>query len=154
MTVYLAIDPGLISGAWAAIDANGAFIACGDVPHADGRVQPRELKDALQACIPAGDCAEIVIEQVGVMPGQGIASTGRFMRATGCIEAVAMLMNYPVHFVTPQAWKKHHCLIGLPKASSLRMAQLLWSSAPLKLVKHHGRAEALLMALYGKETLQ
>lgn len=152
--IYLAIDPGLISGAWAAIDANGAFIACGDVPNADGRVQPRALKDVLQACIPAGDSAEIVIEQVGVMPGQGIASTGRFMRATGCIEAVAMLMNYPVHFATPQVWKKHCGLIGAPKAASLAMAKLIWPTAPLKLVKHHGRSEALLMALYGKETLQ
>lgn len=152
--IYLSIDPGLVSGAWAALDGNGDFVACGDVPNADGRVQPRALKQALQACVLAGDSAEIVIEQVGVMPGQGIASSGRFMRATGCIEAVAMLMNYPVHFVTPQAWKKHHGLIGKPKAASLAMAKDLWPTAPLKLVKHHGRAEALLLAKWGLETLQ
>jgi len=152
--IYLAVDPGLISGAWAAIDGHGRFVACGDVPNADGRVQPRALKDALQACVPAGDSAEIVIEQVGVMPGQGMASTGRFMRATGCIEAVAMLTGYPVHFVTPQAWKKYHGLIGAPKAASLAMAKALWPTAPLKLVKHHGRGEALLMSLYGLGTLQ
>lgn len=155
MTTYIGLDPGLLSGAWAAINHNGDFVACGDIPHADGRVQPRALKMALQDAIRGDkDGCEIIIEQVGGMPGQGIASTSKFMRATGCIEAVASLMLYPVHFVTPQCWKKHHSLIKAPKAASLAMARAMWPAAPLKLAKHHGRAEALLMAFYGLETLQ
>lgn len=153
--IYLGIDPGLLSGAWAAIDHNNEFIGCGDIPHKDGRVQPRMLKIALQEVIAKGkDGCEIVIEQVGCMPGQGIASTSKFMRATGCIEAVANLLLYPMQFVTPQAWKKHHDLIGTKKAASLNMAREVWPTAPLTLAKHHGRADALLMALYGLETLQ
>lgn len=154
MTTYLAIDPGLRSGAWAAIDHNGTFLACGDVPSLGDRVQPRLLIQALREAIPPGDVAEIMIEQVGVMPKQGITSTGHFMRATGCIEAVASLMMCPVHFVTPQKWKKHHGLIGTTKADSLAMARAKWPEAPLRLAKHHGRGDALLMALYGMETLQ
>ena len=151
--IYLAIDPGLISGAWAAIDHNGAFVACGDVPNADGRVQSRLLSIALRGAIPMGDSGDIIIEQVGVMPGQGIASTGRFMRATGAIEAVASLMLFPVTFVTPQVWKKHHGLIKAPKAAGLAMARAMWPTAPLKLAKHHGRGDALLMAEWARETM-
>ncbi len=154
MTYYVGIDPGLISGAWAVIDDDGAFIACGDIPHKDGRVQPRLLKIALQNVVHPGVGAEIIIEQVGVRPGQGMASSAAFMRATGCIEAVASLLLYPVHFVTPQGWKKHHALIKAPKAASLAMAKAVWPTAPLKMAKHHGRAEALLIADFGRETLQ
>ena len=153
--IYIGIDPGLISGAWGAIDHNGQFVGCGDIAHAEGRVLPRLLKVALQEAIAKGsDGCEIVIEQVGCMPGQGIASTSKFMRAAGCIEAVASLLLYPVHFVTPQVWKRHHGLIKTPKAVSMAMARALWPGAPLKLAKHHNMAEALLMASYGRETLQ
>ena len=153
--IYIGLDPGLISGAWAAIDHNGDYVGCGDIPNDDGRVQPRLLKIALQEAIAKGrDGCEIIIEQVGCMPGQGIASTSKFMRATGCIEAVASLLLYPVHMVTPQCWKKHIGLIKAPKSASLDTARSKWPTAPLKLAKHHGRAEALLMALYGMETLQ
>ena len=151
--VYVGIDPGLLSGAWAAVDHHGQFVGCGDIAHDAGRIHPRLLKDALQGAIGDDGC-EIVIEQVGCMPGQGIASTSKFMRATGAIEAVASLLLYPVHLVTPQVWKKHYGLIKAPKAASLAMARAFWPTAPLKLVKHHGRAEALLMAHYGLETLQ
>jgi len=144
--IYIGIDPGLISGAYAAIDHNGAFVGCGDIPNKDGRVLPRVLSILLRDLIPRGDGAEIVIEQVGCMPGQGIASTSKFMRATGTIEAVCNLMLYPMSLVTPQVWKKHYGLIKAPKAASLAMARSAWPGAPLKLAKHHGRAEALLLA--------
>jgi len=147
MTVYIGVDPGLRSGAWGAIDHNGEFVACGDIDSTNDRVLPRMLKIALQSAIRLGkDGADIVIEQVGVMPGQGIASSGKFMRATGTIEAVVDLLLYPYEYVTPQKWKKHHDLIGTDKKASLELARTKWPTAPLKLAKHHGRADALLMA--------
>ena len=154
MTCYIGLDPGLLSGAWACIDHAGEFVACGDIPHAEGRVQPRLLKSALQDAISkTGDSCEIVIESVHSMPGQGLVSTSRFMRAAGCIEAVASLLLYPTHFVTPQCWKKHYGLIKTTKAASLSRARKIWPTAPLNLVKHHGRADALLLSLYGRESL-
>lgn len=145
--IYIGLDPGLLSGAWGAIDHNGEFIGCGDIANNGERVHPRMLTIELQEVISKGqDGAMIVVEQVGAMPKQGLASTAKFMRATGTIEAVAMLLLYPVDFVTPQKWKKHAGLIGQEKRASLDMARKLWPSAPLKLVKHHGRADALLMA--------
>ncbi|CAB4198308.1 Crossover junction endodeoxyribonuclease RuvC [uncultured Caudovirales phage] len=149
MTIYIGIDPGLVSGAYAAIDHNGAFLACGDIANNGDRIHPRMLKIALQEIIRNnGNDAEFVIESVFVRPGQGMSSTGKFMRACGAIETVVDLLLYPYEMVTPQAWKKHHGLIGTDKKASLALARTMWPTAPLKLVKHHGRADALLMAGY------
>ena len=120
----------------------------GDRPNGD-RIHPRMLKIALQEIIRNnGDDAEFVIESVFVRPGQGMSSTGKFLRACGAIETVVDLLLYPYEIVTPQAWKKHHGLIGTDKKASLALARTMWPTAPLKLVKHHGRADALLMAGY------
>jgi len=147
MTIYIGIDPGLVSGAWAAIDHNGAFVACGGIANNGERILPRMLKIALQEVIlNHGNDAEFVIESVFVRPGQGMSSTGKFMRACGAIETVVDLLLYPYELVTPQKWKKHHGLIGTEKKASLALARTKWPTAPLKLVKHHGRSDALLMA--------
>jgi crossover junction endodeoxyribonuclease RuvC len=150
--IYLAIDPGLRSGAWAAIDHDGAYLACGDIQTVGDRIDARRLMDDLHAAVPAGDTAQIIIEDVWVMPKQGSVSSAGFMRATGAIEAVASLM-YPVTMVRPQAWKKHFGLIGEAKSGDLSLARVMWPTAPLKLVKHHGRADALLLAQWGLDTL-
>ena len=143
MTVFIGIDPGLNSGAWGCLDHNSQFIDCGDIIAIDGRIDVIDLKARLLLARSAHDC-EIIVENVFVMPGQGMASTGRFMRAAGAIEAVCQL-TATTHFVRPGAWKK---AMGLDpdKNYSLDMARELWPTAPLKLKKHHGRAEALLIA--------
>lgn len=145
MTIYIGVDPGLVSGSWAAIDHNGEFVACGDIANNGERIWPRMLKVALQDVIRGND-ADFVIESVFVRPGQGMSSTGKFMRACGAIETVVDLLMYPYELVTPQKWKKFHGLIGTEKKASLVLARAMWPTAPLKLVKHHGRADALLMA--------
>jgi len=147
VTIYIGVDPGLNTGAYGAIDHNGNYIECGDIESNGERILPRVLKITLQDIIRrTGFNVEFVIESVFVRPGQGMSSTGKFMRATGCIETVVDLLLYPYEFVTPQKWKKHHGLIGKDKKASLELARSKWPTAPLKLVKHHGRAEALLMA--------
>lgn len=147
MTIYIGVDPGLVSGSYAAIDHDGAFLATGDIANNGDRIHPRMLKIALQEIIRNnGNDAEFVVESVFVRPGQGMSSTGKFMRACGAIETVVDLLLYPCELVTPQAWKKHHGLIGTEKKASLSLARTKWPTAPLKLVKHHGRADSLLMA--------
>jgi len=147
VTLYIGVDPGLVSGSWGAIDHNGAFVATGDIANNGERIHPRMLKIALQEVIRNyGNDAEFVIESVFVRPGQGMSSTGKFMRACGAIETVVDLLLYPFELVTPQRWKKHHQLIGTEKKASLALARTKWPTAPLKLAKHHGRADALLMA--------
>jgi crossover junction endodeoxyribonuclease RuvC len=151
MTVYIGVDPGAVSGAYAAIDHNGEFIACGDIPSVDGRVNASQLRYLLKSCVSSFDTALIVVESVHSMPKQGIASTAKFMRAVGAIEATAELTHFPLVLVTPQAWKKHHGLIGTEKAASLDLARSMFPEASLKRQKDHGRADALLMAVWLKD---
>jgi len=148
--IYIGLDPGSASGAWGIINHDEDFIACGDILSIDGRVDAIWLYEKIMSWVNVYDTAMIAVESVHSMPKQGIASTAKFMRAAGVIEAVAALTRYPYTLVTPQAWKKYHGLIGSAKSASLETARLHWEDADLRLVKHHGRADALLMALWLK----
>jgi crossover junction endodeoxyribonuclease RuvC len=149
--VFIGVDPGAISGAYAAIDHNGEFIACGDIPSVDGRINATNLKHLLKSCVTTFDTAMIAVESVHSMPKQGIASTAKFMRAVGAIEATAELTNYPLVLVRPQVWKKYHGLIGTEKVASLELARAVFPEASLTRIKDTGRADALLMALWLKD---
>jgi crossover junction endodeoxyribonuclease RuvC len=149
--IWIGIDPGAISGAYAAINHDGELIGCGDIPSMDGRVNASQLRYLIKSCVSTFDTAMIAVESVHSMPKQGIASTAKFMRAVGAIEATAELTHYPFVLVTPQAWKKYHALIGLPKTASLDLARAWYPDASLKRQKDHGRADALLMAVWLKE---
>jgi crossover junction endodeoxyribonuclease RuvC len=152
--IWIGIDPGAISGAYAAINHNGDFIGCGDIPSVDGRVNASQLRYVLKSCVSSFDTAMIAVESVHSMPKQGIASTAKFMRAVGAIEATAELTHYPFVLVTPQAWKKHHGLIGTEKVASLELARSMFPEAPLTRQKDHGRADALLMAIWLKDNYE
>ena len=85
------------------------------------------------------------------MPGQGVASTFKFGRAVGAIDAVADMMFGVWHIVSPQRWKKSMG-VTQDKMKSLNLARELWPNAPLSRMKDHGRAEALLIAEYLRRT--
>jgi crossover junction endodeoxyribonuclease RuvC len=149
--IWIGIDPGLRSGAIASIDHNGGFVAADDIKADGDKIDVKALKEQIYRITVAGDSYAICIEHVGVRPGQGISSSGKFMRAFGAIEAVAALLSDRVDMVLPQAWKK---IMGVKadKEQSLIMARNLFPDAMLKLKKHHGRAEALLIAEYARRT--
>ena len=146
--LFLGLDPGSASGAWGMVDQYGKYVDCGNILATDGRVDVKNLAKILQFYRDMHDEMHIAVEDVGVRPGQGIASSGKFMRAAGAIEAVATMIGDSMVLVRPQVWKKHHGLIGTEKAASLELARWLWSEAPLKLKKDHNKADALLMALW------
>lgn len=145
--IFCGLDPGSSSGAYGIIDQDGEYVTCGDIPTVNGRVDVRVLSWLINLEVNS----RFAVEDVHTMKGQGISSSGKFMRAAGAIEATALLTGSPMVLVTPQRWKKHHGLIGTEKKASLELARQLWPDAPLKLVKHHGRADALLMALWLKD---
>ena len=149
--IWIGADPGLRTGAIASIDHNGKFIYAYDIPADGDKIDSKALKEIIYRLIVPGDAYAMCIEHVGVRPGQGIASSGKFMRAFGAIEAVAQLTCDRVEMVLPQAWKK---AMGLKadKEESLRMARELFPDALLNLKKHHGKAEALLIAEYARRT--
>ena len=142
----LSIDIGAISGAWAILDHNNTLIALGDVPHIDGEVQTEQLTATIYGHT-AGQDVRAVVELVHSLPKQGVASSFKFGMAYGSLLAVANRVSNTgaAVKVTPQKWKKHHQLIGTEKKASLELARLKYPNADLRLQKHHGRADAILI---------
>jgi crossover junction endodeoxyribonuclease RuvC len=149
--IWIGIDPGLRSGAIAAIDHNGALVDALDIPSVQDRIDVRAFKAMILAMTIPGDDYAICLEQVWAMPKQGAASTGRFMRAFGAISAVAELCCERVFYVTPQVWKKAMSVTA-DKNESLAAARIAFPQAKLLLKKDHGKAEALLIAEYARRT--
>ena len=151
MTAWIGIDPGLRTGAIGAIDHNGTFIGAHDIQAVNDRIDVKALKQMILDLTIPGDDYAICIEQVGVMPKQGLVSSGRFMRAFGSIGAVAELCADRVYYVIPQVWKKAMSL-NSEKERSLAAARIAFPQATLLLKKDHGKAEALLIAEYARRT--
>jgi crossover junction endodeoxyribonuclease RuvC len=146
MRLFVGIDPGLVSGTWAVIDHHGAYKSSGQILSDAGRVDVPKLREAWQQATHGQDVSYIV-EDVHSMPQQGIASTYRFARAVGAIEATARLLWKDWWTVSPQSWKKAMDVTA-DKETSLTLARHLWPNAPLERKKDHGVAEALLLAEY------
>lgn len=158
--IIIGIDPGL-TGALAFIDSRGGCVV-EDIPTVElpGKGMVKRKVDGLalarlvrQHC-PAADGAMVVCEAVRAMGGKNnaVQTQGSLMRTLGAIEAVFEVLRFPWQIVEPQAWKRHYGLSS-EKGASLVTARTLYPSAPLKLAKHHNRAEALLIAHYGRAVL-
>lgn len=148
--ITIGVDPGL-SGAIAAMDEQGSVVGLADLPvirdkslaWIDGAALQAWLLDSL-----AGRPARAWVERVASRPGQGVASSFQFGVGFGSILAVLQTFQIAIELVTPSKWKTATGL-SADKSASLHKARLLFPSAELHLVKHHGRAEALLLARYG-----
>lgn len=111
---------------------------------------PLEMAEVLQS-LAKSDC-HVFMEKVHSMPGQGVASTFNFGKGFGIWIGILAALKIPYSLITPQAWKKK-LMCGMPDkdASRIRAQQLYPQAANyLNLKKHHGRAESLLIAHYGK----
>ncbi len=149
----MAFDPGA-SGAFAAIDHDGQLVTVADLPLIrDGRLTFVDAPALVGLMIEArqGRPARIYIERVSAMPGQGVASSFNFGVGLGSLLAACRYVAMPLELVTPAVWKR---ALGLSrdKRASLDKARLLFPTAELHLAKHEGRAEALLLAQYGRST--
>jgi crossover junction endodeoxyribonuclease RuvC len=149
------IDPGL-SGAIAILDQAGELVSVTDLPvirdlslaWIDGNELQSIILRALQ-----GRTAGAIIERVSSMPGQGIASSFQFGVGFGSVLSVMQALHIPLEFVTAAVWKRSYGL-SKDKHASLHKARLLYPAAELHLAKHHGRAEALLVARYSLNRLR
>lgn len=150
MTIIMGVDPG-ISGAVAFyFPMVPSRIAVDDVPVAGGEINVHELARLIRIHRPT----LAVIERVSAMPGNGAVSMFNFGRSYGDVRGVIGAMEVPLHFVTPQKWKKHFGLSADKEQSRLRAIRMFPAAADsFKLKKHDGRAEAALIALYGSEVL-
>jgi len=116
--VIIAIDPGQ-TGAIAALD-NGKITDLRDMPtmgriHGKGQeVDPYTLTSILLE-MKNGQEAEVMIEQVSAMPGNGGTSMFHFGESVGVILGVCGALQLPVRRVRPQYWKKKAGIIGKEK---------------------------------------
>lgn len=145
--ILAGIDPGA-TGALAVIDCDSLTIL--DVPMVGKEIDYAAWAKNWNTQLPFVD--HIWIEQVGSMPKQGVTSMFNFGQRYGFIKALAFSAGVPISFVRPAIWKKGVGIVaGADKsASRIRASQLFPRHADQwKLVKHDGRAEALLIAYYG-----
>jgi crossover junction endodeoxyribonuclease RuvC len=156
MLIY-GLDPG-VTGAIAAI-VNGRLHDVRDLPvrqEGGGTVKRRIDSAGLAAIVrewraQLGPDSELaVLERVGAMPAQGVASVFSLGHTAGACEGVLLALGCPVEFVAPAVWKRAAGL-GRDKADSRAKASLvfpghagLWTR-----VKDHNRAEAVMLAHYG-----
>lgn len=165
--ISIGIDPGL-SGAIAFIpDAGEPRVV--DMPvaaYSEGAVKnavnlagvAAHLRPYLAVLLEQGD-VRVMIERVNAMPS--IPGKNGQRRSMGSSSAFSLGMSYwgvagvvtalglPLTIVTPNEWKKFFKL-GADKDMARGLAARLFPTAPLHAKKHHGRAEALLIAQYAR----
>lgn len=150
-TLTIGIDPGL-NGAVAIIDQAGELVSVSDLPYVHDKSLAWVDGDALQIILSNALCGRPVrayVERVSSMPGQGVASSFAFGLGYGSVLSVLQAMLIGMVLITPAVWKRSYGL-GKDKRASLHRARLMWPRAELRLCKHEGRAEALLLAEYGR----
>jgi crossover junction endodeoxyribonuclease RuvC len=151
--IKIGIDPGL-SGA-IVIFEDGVPTECYRMPTmkigAANRVNPYALASIIRPSIYADIETVAYVEQVGSMPGQGVASMFSFGHAAGVIQGVLGAFRIPVKMVTPQSWKKKAGLTGKNKDASRTLAIQMWPDWRELDKKGVGQAyaDAAFIALYG-----
>jgi len=145
MQRIMGIDPG-ISGALALLIGD-QLEAVLDMPTIMVRGRARVTAAGVTNAIVDLNPDLVAIEEVGVMPRQGIASGFSFGYGAGILEGVCAALSRPVHLVRPNVWKRE---AGVPadKGAARQMASRLWpdQASLFARVKDDGRAEAALLA--------
>jgi crossover junction endodeoxyribonuclease RuvC len=163
LSIVIGIDPGL-SGAIAFIPRQGeswvedmpvlTLSATGFVKRA---LNPHGLSRILRAHVSSLDLDPVnpvvFIERVNAFPGQGVASMFSLGMSFWGAFSVAATLAYETRLVEPKDWKRHFHL-AKDKDLARGMAQRLFPHIDLSRVKDHGRAEALLIAAYGRHLLK
>lgn len=164
--IVIGIDPGL-TGACAVVDHLGVRavfdLPTMAVPGAGPKALVKRKIDGyalcqllLKHCPASGGQAHVVLEQVITMGGanNAVQTQGSLLRSLGAIETVLECLKYPVQYVAPRSWKKAFAL-GSDKTKALETARRLYpgAAADLKRQKDHNRAEAVLLAHWGRREL-
>lgn len=143
--VVLAIDPGA-GGAFAWVSNDGHLIEVEDMPMWDVRGKKRVSAQGVARLMDRRIVNRVVIEGVGSMPRQGVASAFTFGYAAGILEGAASSIGIPVQVVRAADWKRK-ASVPADKGAARQMASRMWPGASDKFsrVKDDGRAEAALM---------
>lgn len=144
---WMGIDPGQTG---AAVIIGESWQECSDWPG-----DPVQFAAHLRQWRDDYDIRMTVVEQVGTRPGQGVSSSGKFMRQAGMIEGVLAALQIPYQRLTPQKWRKG-LIVGADgddtKTAALTVARRMFPAVDwLTRKKDHNRADALLMAYVARK---
>lgn len=144
MTAILGIDPGL-TGAIAYLHDGQYGYDVYDMPP-----NPADLAELIGTF---GDIDMAYLEKAQAMPKQGVSSMFNYGVGYGTVIGILAARSIPYTLVTPAVWKRALGLTGKPKGASRALARAWFPHAPLGREKDHGRAEALLIAEWGKREM-
>ena len=157
------VDPGA-NGAVAVLDKSGKLLQVSDTPtivvkRGGGKrteYLPKNMTEILREALLIGhrqnEQVLVYLEHVHSMPKQGVRSMFSMGVGFGVWCGIIAALDLPLEYITPQVWKKTLGLSGSDKSASiLKAQQIIPGAAPyLTLKKHDGRAEACLIAEYGR----
>jgi len=172
--IFVGIDPG-VSGAIAAVH-EGKVLLLADAPviasngknrsHVAGMVEL--LRDVLEHA-GTKSLVSVVLEQPPPVvrfggakerAGEGAgkvfdSAASRFVlgRCVGQWEGAVQALGFTLLLAHPPTWKKAMGVAGGDKGRSVLEASRLFPEASLKRKKDHGRADALLLAEYGRRVV-
>jgi crossover junction endodeoxyribonuclease RuvC len=153
--MYIGIDPGL-SGALAVLAPDGTIKGLYDTPTltimrtSRGTKQEYDVPGMVALLVPyTGLQAHVIVEESQAMPGQGTQSMFTIGLDMGVWLGILGALGLAYTRVRPGVWKKALGLTSDKEQARLRAMQL-YPSADLRRKKDHGRAEALLLAWWGR----
>ena len=121
--LFLGVDPGT-NGSIGAVDSEGRYFDAIRFSRSTWTDVLRWLEDL------GARPAHAMIERVGAMPKQGVASTFTFGRAAGIVEGLIIASKIPYSFVAPAVWQRRMgCLSKGDKRVTKARAEALWSDA-------------------------
>ena len=156
--IYIGIDPGLGGAVGVVFDAmkdpvvyHTPTMVISGVK--DKRVYNTAAMALLLKPFSTIDNVLVVLESVHSMPKQGVASSFSFGQGLGMWQGIIAALGLPLEMPSPQRWKKEMLADqGKDKDASRFKAIHLFPSlaSQLSRKKDDGRAEALLLAEYGR----
>lgn len=154
MKNFIGIDPGKTGAI--VVFGNDGVIAVADLPlQPDGRLNAREFAQAFEV-VDQTNCI-CYIEKAQAFPQQGSVSMFNYGVNYGQIISVLEMLKIPFQEIKSPEWKKEFNLIHKEKEDSVTMAIHLYPGMEDIFIKKrgekkpvllHGRAEALLIAVY------
>lgn len=148
MSTWIGIDPGK-KGAISLITFKGRYETWDMPVLPNGEIDSRAIYDILYQF----ENIKCVLEKSQPMPQQGVTSVFNYGRGYGKIQSILEILKIPYAEIRPTQWKKEFGLIKKDKKQSVTLAKKLFPGAELVTPRGRlidGRAEALLMAEYGR----
>jgi hypothetical protein len=142
--LILGIDPGCTGGAVALLDLDEITVQTFDISKDVGALQ-----EVIFDLPPVRLCA---LEQLHAGPQMGRKAVAAMFEQYGAIKAILSVRGIPTFSTRPSEWKKGLSVPADKDAARKRASEFFpLNSDQWKLKKHDGRAEAALIAWFGRK---